>query len=109
MESNPEEHNLATFNNRANAERQLERRRQLSLEADQLIEQIRARPGFERFLRFPSFDQLVDASNGPIVLLYESRPSCTAVILHAGSAMKFNLDKATDEDLKSFLLSCFRT
>jgi tetratricopeptide (TPR) repeat protein len=64
-------------------------RRQLSEQSENLIGQIRLRPGFERFLRIPRFDELVEAANsGFVVLLVANEPIFFAIIIHPLGLLK---------------------
>jgi tetratricopeptide (TPR) repeat protein len=67
--------------------RHIEHRRQLNDQADCLIEDIRSRPGFERFLRIPQFEQLAQAaSNGIVVALVANQPIFFAIIIQVGKS-----------------------
>ena len=62
--------------------RVLRRQRELLKERDKLISQIRALPGFNRFLKFPLFDSLRSAaSSGPVILVNHSDPGSDILIL----------------------------
>jgi tetratricopeptide (TPR) repeat protein len=66
-------------------ERHIEHRRQLNEQADHLIDKIRGRSGFERFLRIPQYEQLAQAaSNGIVVALIANEPNYFAIIVRAG-------------------------
>jgi hypothetical protein len=68
-------------------EQHIEHRRQLNDQADRLIEDIRRRPGFERFLRIPQYERLAQAaSNGYVVALVANEPFYFAIIIQAGRA-----------------------
>jgi tetratricopeptide (TPR) repeat protein len=68
-------------------ERHIEHRRQLNDQADRLIEDIRRRPGFERFLRIPQYERLAQAaSNGYVVALVANEPNYFAIVIQAGRA-----------------------
>jgi tetratricopeptide (TPR) repeat protein len=68
-------------------ERHIEHRRQLNDQADHLIEEIRGRPGFERFLRIPQYERLAQAaSNGYVVALVANSPMYFAIVIQAGRA-----------------------
>jgi tetratricopeptide (TPR) repeat protein len=70
---------------RADLEQHIEHRRQLNNKADRLIEEIRHRPGFERFLRNPQYEQLAEvASNGYVVALIANEPVYFAILIQAG-------------------------
>jgi hypothetical protein len=69
---------------KANLERHIESRRQLNEQADRLIEEIRTRPGFERFLRVLQYAKLAQsAANGFVVTLVANEPDCFAIIIQA--------------------------
>ncbi|KAN0141130.1 CHAT domain containing protein [Lactarius tabidus] len=58
------------------------RQRGLLKERDNLISQIRALPGFDRFLTSPSFDTLRSAaSSGPVIIINHSKPRSDILIL----------------------------
>ena len=63
------------------------RQRWLLKERDNLISQIRALPGFDRFLTFPLFDTLRSAaSSGPVIIINHSEPrSDILILLHNAS------------------------
>ena len=63
------------------------RQRGLLKERDKLILQIRALPGFDRFLTFPLFDTLRSAaSSGPVIIVNHSEPrSDILILLHNAS------------------------
>ena len=65
----------------------LQRQRGLLKERDKLISQIRALPGFDRFLTFPLFDTLRSAaSSGPVIIVNHSEPrSDILILLHNAS------------------------
>jgi tetratricopeptide (TPR) repeat protein len=69
-------------------ERRIDRRRTLSLEAQQLIGDIRTRPGFEHFMKTPKYAELAQASrNGPVVLLVDSGLAPFALIVKSPDDM----------------------
>jgi CHAT domain-containing protein len=60
----------------------LMRQRGLLKEREQLISQIRALPGFDRFLASPSFDDLRSAaSSGPVIIINHSKPRSDIIML----------------------------
>ena len=60
----------------------LRRQRGLLKERDNLISQIRALPGFDRFLTFPLFDTLRSAaSSGPVIIVNHSKHRSDILIL----------------------------
>ena len=63
------------------------KQRRLLKERDQVISQIRALPGFDRFLTFPSFDMLRSAaSSGPVIIINHSYwRSDILILLHNAS------------------------
>jgi CHAT domain-containing protein len=65
----------------------LMRQRGLLKERDKLISQIRALPGFDRFLKIPLFDTLRSAaSSGPVIMVNHSEPrSDILILLHDAS------------------------
>jgi tetratricopeptide (TPR) repeat protein len=75
----------AAWKEKVDLERHIEHRRQLNNQADSLIDEIRRRPGFERFLRIPQCAQLAQAaSNGIVVALIANEPNYFAIIIRAG-------------------------
>jgi tetratricopeptide (TPR) repeat protein len=68
----------------AELERRIEKRRLLNEEVEHLIDEIRTRPGFDRFLGIPGFDELCQAAGtGPIVMLVDTPFfSLTALIVN---------------------------
>jgi hypothetical protein len=65
-------------------EKHVEHRRQLSKQADCLIEKIRLRPGFDRFLKVPLFKKLAQAAaDGVVVALISSDPVYVAIVIRA--------------------------
>jgi tetratricopeptide (TPR) repeat protein len=68
-----EQDSQVEIRDRAELERRVEKRRLLNEEAEHLIDEIRTRPGFDRFLGIPGFDELCQAANtGPIVMLVDT-------------------------------------
>ena len=60
------------------------RQRGLLKERDKVISQIRALPGFDRFLKFPLFDTLRSAaSSGPVIIVNYSPRSDILILLHS--------------------------
>ena len=58
------------------------KQRRLLKERDKLVSQIRALPGFDRFLTFPLFDTLRSAaSSGPVIIVNHSKPRSDILIL----------------------------
>ncbi|KAF8260782.1 hypothetical protein EI94DRAFT_1789794 [Lactarius quietus] len=63
--------------------RLLVKQRKLLMERDGLISQIRALPGFDKFLASPSFDTLRSAAaSGPVVIINHSKRSDILILLH---------------------------
>jgi tetratricopeptide (TPR) repeat protein len=70
-------------------ERHIEYRRKLNDEVERLIEDIRRRPGFERFLRIPKYTKLAEAaSRGFVVALVANEPFIFAIIIQAGEGLQ---------------------
>lgn len=82
----------STGKDRAETERNINDRRRLSEEAERLIEEIRSRPGFDRFLSPPDFAQLSRAAvNGPVVILNEHMVLSVAIIINMNWSDKMRL------------------
>jgi tetratricopeptide (TPR) repeat protein len=78
---------LGYTQDRADMENRMEYRRQLNIQADRLIEKIRLRPQFERFLKIPQYEALSHAAaSGFVVALVASEPHCFAIIIQADQA-----------------------
>jgi tetratricopeptide (TPR) repeat protein len=68
-------------------ERHMEHQRQLADQAARLVEEIRARPGFGRFLRIPQYEKLSQAAMGNfVVALVASHPRYFAIVVQAEKA-----------------------
>lgn len=75
-----------------------ERRRVLAREWDALVEAVRARPGFERFLLPTPFEALAGAAaDGPVVLVNVSRLRCDALVVADGGVRVVELPGLTPE------------
>jgi tetratricopeptide (TPR) repeat protein len=92
----------AGVQDRADMERLIEHRRQLNDQADRLVEEIRARPGFDRFLKIPQFEKLAQAAAGGfVVALVASEPVCFAIVIRAEVAPQaVNLSSVNVEGLR---------
>ena len=65
-------------------EKEAVRHRELAMERDRLLQEIRTFPGFERFLLHKEFSQLrASARSGPVVILNAAESRCDALILVA--------------------------
>jgi hypothetical protein len=74
-------------NKLADQERRIEYRRQLNDQAERLIEEIRGRPGFDRFLRIPQFQHLSQAAtNSFVVALVATEFRYFAIVIQANEA-----------------------
>jgi tetratricopeptide (TPR) repeat protein len=63
----------------------IEHRHQLNDQAGRLIDEIRRRPGFDRFLRIPQFEQLAQAaSNSYVIALVANEPIFFAIVIQVG-------------------------
>jgi tetratricopeptide (TPR) repeat protein len=73
---------LPDENDRMTWEKKVEERCHLNEKAEKLIDKIRARQGFERFLQTPSFSTLAQAAaNGPVVFLFSTSLASFALIM----------------------------
>ncbi|KAI9509774.1 CHAT domain-containing protein [Russula earlei] len=62
------------------------KQRKLSDDRVKLVSQVRSLPGFESFLKAPSFDNLISAaSRGPVIVINHSEWRSDIIILHHGS------------------------
>jgi hypothetical protein len=67
---------------RAAIEQRAEERRLLNIQAERLIDEIRTRPGFERFLKIPDYARLRQAAaSGPVVILIDASSAFFALII----------------------------
>ena len=84
---------------RPSLEQEADRHRALAIERDQLIQEIRQLPGFERFLLHKEFSQLrASAQSGPVVFLNAAESRCDALIVLA------NKENAVHIPLPTFTL-----
>ncbi|KAI9509750.1 CHAT domain-containing protein [Russula earlei] len=66
------------------------KQRKLLDDRDDLISQVRSLPGFDSFLKTPSFDTLTSAaSHGPVIIINHSKWRSDIVILHHNSPPSF--------------------
>jgi tetratricopeptide (TPR) repeat protein len=94
-----------TYQNRADIERMVEQRRKLSARAERLIDTIREKPGFERFLMIQTFQHLRQAATkGSVVVLVETKHRCFALLMRdsRGPVQSILLRTITSEDLRIF-------
>ena len=69
---------------RASLREEADRHRKLAIERDELLQEIRRLPGFERFLLQKQFSQLrASAHSGPVVMLNAAESRCDALIILA--------------------------
>lgn len=88
-------------------ERWLTERHHLNNRVERMIDNIRIRPGFDRFLKTPSFSQLAQAAaSGPIVILFTSKTECLAnIILDSSGTSRFlRLRMITPKSLQALAL-----
>ncbi|MDX3659078.1 CHAT domain-containing protein [Streptomyces sp. ID05-26A] len=79
-----------------------ERRRVLAREWDALVEAVRARPGFERFLLPTPFAALAEAAaDGPVVLVNVSRLRCDALVVADGAVRVVELPGLTPDQAEA--------
>lgn len=72
----------------------------LAREWDELVEQVRALPGFEDFLRPPRLETLLPAAaGGPVVILNVSRWRCDALIVSKSDVDVVELPQLSQEDV----------
>ncbi len=78
----------------------VDRRMALAREWDDLVEQVRALPGFEDFLRPPRLETLLPAAkHGPVVILNVSRWRCDALVVRPDGVEAIELPNLTQEDV----------
>jgi hypothetical protein len=97
---------------RAELEIMANKQRQLNLKAEQLIDDIRSRPGFERFLDTPSFPELAHAAvSGPIVILFGTEIAYFALILidTIGTTRSIRLSNVTAKELQKLNLQVLQS
>lgn len=69
---------------------------------ERTIKEIRAHPGFERFLMIPSEDELkAAAAKGPIVIINVSRYRCDALIIHENGLVTRALPQLLDSEIQA--------
>ena len=74
-------------------------RMQAAADWDDVLGEVRTRPGFESFLSVPSFSHLsAAAANGPVVVINVSRYRCDALVVTPGSVRVIPLAKLTLAD-----------
>ena len=84
--------------NQAELSRRVDRRMAAAREWLELIEQARALPGFEDFLRPPRLEDLLPATvNGPVVVVNVSRWRCDALIVTAKGVRAVELTQLSGE------------
>ncbi|RSO09115.1 hypothetical protein DMH26_01925 [Streptomyces sp. WAC 05379] len=77
----------------------VDRRMALAREWDNLVEQVRALPGFEDFLNPPSSESLLPAAEkGPVVVVNVSRWRCDAIIVQREGVSSLALERLTLEE-----------
>ncbi|WP_229833745.1 CHAT domain-containing protein [Streptomyces xantholiticus] len=88
------------------AERSPEKREESAAAFDELVDRIRALPGFEQFHRPPDWDQLSRAAaHGPIAVINVYGPACHVLLLHQppgrdrGEIDVLPLDGVTEEEI----------
>ena len=85
------------------------RRRQAATEFDVLLDEVRAMPGFERFMLRPNVDELLAAASaGPVVLINVSTHRSDALILTGNSVYVARLRGLTPESVRERVAE-FRT
>jgi hypothetical protein len=89
------------------AERLMDDRRQMNAEVERMVDEIRKRPGFERFLKIPAFEELIKAAaRGPVVILLTTDIACFAVVIvdDTGKCESVQLTKISPSTLKQLNL-----
>jgi hypothetical protein len=95
---------------RAQLERQLAERRQLSDKFEETIEEARKLPGFERFLLNDGYLALkMAAEKGPLIVLLASSHVCQAIVLPSPTAEAIQVALETTEDRLRTLSDVIRT
>ncbi|KAI0133387.1 CHAT domain-containing protein [Hypoxylon sp. NC0597] len=76
-------------------------RHEAAVELDNLISEIRKKPGFESFLLAPTDDEIkAAAKKGPIVVVNVSAYRCDAILIETNSIQSINLHKLKLEDIQ---------
>lgn len=76
-----------------------DRRHELGARWQQLLGEIRRRPGFERFLLAPGIDQLRARVRGPVATINVSRHRCDALVLDSDGVHLIELSRLTEDEL----------
>lgn len=80
---------------------QVRKRRAADQDLNELIQRIRAKPGFKDFLLLPSEKELLEAAKpGPIVIINTSRYRCDAFLIESEKLSVLNLPQLKEEDIK---------
>jgi hypothetical protein len=85
-----ESDDLDNSSSRADLEASIEKRRLLSLELESLLNEIRSRPGFSRFLNIPNYEELSKAAErGPVVILLEWHQDAIALVIKDSTCIEY--------------------
>ncbi|KAI1073051.1 hypothetical protein LB507_008941 [Fusarium sp. FIESC RH6] len=80
---------------------QIRKRRVVDQDLNDLIQKIRAKPGFKNFLLLPSENDLLEAAEpGPIVIINTSRYRCDAFLIESQKLSVLDLPLLKEEDIK---------
>lgn len=85
----------------ATAEPRSMERHRLGVELDELVLEIRQKPGFHDFLMAPSLDELQSAArNGPIAVINVSRYRCDAILVETHGVRSLPLPRLRRRDIR---------
>ncbi|RFN54737.1 hypothetical protein FIE12Z_971 [Fusarium flagelliforme] len=80
---------------------EIRKRRVADQDLNELIQTIRAKPGFKDFLLLPSETELLEAAKpGPIVIINTSRYRCDAFLIESQKLRVLNLPELKEEDIE---------
>ncbi|WP_157752077.1 CHAT domain-containing protein [Actinoplanes derwentensis] len=97
---------ISEFPEDTDVSRLVDRRMALTREWDTLVEQVRALPGFEDFLRPPPLEKLLPASaNGPVAVINVSQWRCDALLVVDGAVRTCPLPDLTAADVEQKTLA----
>lgn len=92
----------------ARLDRVMEEQRKLNAQIQDMLDEIRSRPGFERYMKIESFERLTGcASHSKVIVLIATQVACFAVTLldAVGSYKTTRLHRVTLQGLRSLCVS----